>query len=61
MADRLFWVSLSYATFGLVVAGDQVVEAPPIAQWATGKSVAYVLRYFRSKGAQILEVPGVSA
>ena len=50
---RLVVISLPYATFGLVVEDGQVVEAAPIAQWAVGKSVEYVIGYYWRKGAFI--------
>lgn len=56
MDEELFWVSLSYATFGLVVVNGRVHEAPPIARWTTGKPAGRVLQYFAGRGARILRI-----
>lgn len=53
---RWFWISLSYATFGVAIEGGRVVRAAPIAAWALGKP-AKVLSYYRRKGAEIMELP----
>lgn len=49
--DELTWISLSYATFGLVSRDGQVTQAPPIARWTIGKPVKEVTDYYRRKGA----------
>jgi len=46
-------IDLPYACFGIIVENDIVIEAPPIAKWATGKSAREVLLYFKGKGAKI--------
>lgn len=51
MTDRWIWVSLSYATFAIVIRGDRVVDAAPIARWTIGKDERWVAGYFRRKGA----------
>jgi hypothetical protein len=48
-----FWVSLSYATFGIALRSGRVVEAAPIARWAVGKDGEFALNYFRRKGAKV--------
>lgn len=57
---RWVWVSLPYATFGLRVADGRVVEAPPIARWAVGKTEQGVADYYRSKGAQFRRIEWVN-
>jgi hypothetical protein len=49
--DRWIWVSMPYATFGIVTRGGRVVDAAPIARWAIGKPEGQVAGYFRRKGA----------
>jgi len=49
---RLIWVSLPYATFGIIVRGGQVIEAAPIARWTLGKDERDVAGYYRRKGAK---------
>lgn len=45
-------VELSYATFGLRIEEGRVVEAPPIARWALGRTERQVADYYRHKGAR---------
>lgn len=49
----MIYVSLPYATFGLITRDGRVAEAPPIAKWATGRNVKDVVSYYRNKGAKI--------
>lgn len=48
--SRWVWVSLSYATFGIRVEGDRVVEAAPIARWMIGKSGSQVRAWIKGRG-----------
>lgn len=49
----MLWISLPYATFGLVLERGKVVQAPPIARWTIGKTMSTVVNYYRKKGATI--------
>jgi hypothetical protein len=49
---RCIWVSLPYATFGILTSAGRVIDAPPIARWAIGKNERYVADYYRHKGAE---------
>lgn len=52
--ERLIWVSLPHATFGLVVRGGKVVGFPPIAARTVrglGGDERAVARYYRGRGA----------
>lgn len=52
---RWFWISLSYATFGVAIEAGVVTDAAPIAAWAIGKP-ARALAFYRQRGAQIVEI-----
>lgn len=52
-----YWVSLSYATYGIAVRDGRVIIAAPIAKWMTGKSETYVMGWLRSKGAKVIPLP----
>jgi hypothetical protein len=53
---RWFWVSLSFATFGLAVDDKgKVAQAAPIARWALGKDAVKVLGYYIGREAIIRE------
>jgi hypothetical protein len=54
---RLIWVSLPYATFGLIVSGGVVADAAPVAGWAVGKDEREVAVFYRRKGAVFRVVP----
>lgn len=45
----LWYVSLTYATYGLLVTGGVVVDAPPIAGWMVGRDWSYCLRWLAVK------------
>jgi hypothetical protein len=51
VSGKLIHVSLPYATFGLICRNGTVVQAPPIARWAIGKTEAAVADYYRRRGA----------
>lgn len=52
MTERLIWVSLPWATFGLAVSDGLVADAPPIARWALGRSEHEVAAYYQARGAE---------
>lgn len=59
MTETGYWVSLSYATFGIFSADHIIVtDAAPIAYWLVKqkKTVAYALDYYRKKGAVIRQL-----
>jgi len=53
MKRLLYYISLSYATFGLIVEKGIVIEAAPIAKWTLDKPIDEVIRYFTKKGGTI--------
>ena len=58
MADeRWIWVSLPWATFGLVVSGGRVMDAAPIARKSIGRDEREVAAYYRSRGATFVPLP----
>lgn len=46
-------VDLPWAVFGLILEDNVVIEAAPIASWATGKSAREVLAYYKGRGARL--------
>lgn len=54
--ETLYWISLSYATFGIISRGNKIIKAAPIAGWTVHKTLDYVLRYYQNKGAEIRKV-----
>lgn len=53
---KWYWVSLSYATYGIATKGGIVVDAAPIARWMVGKDENYCWAWLRRKGAQVCEL-----
>lgn len=49
----LVYVRLSYATFGLVVRANIVVDAPPISRSSIGRHITEVARYYRGRGGTV--------
>ena len=51
---KLYRISLSYATYGLLVDDYGIVtEAPPIAKWMKGEFILDVIQWVRGKGGKI--------
>ena len=51
-----YWISLSYATYGVIVRDGIVVEAAPIAHWMIGKHWSYCSRWVIRKGGEVRRV-----
>lgn len=51
---RWIWVSLSYATYGIAIAGGRVVDAAPIARWMVGKPEDQCAAWLRARQARIV-------
>jgi hypothetical protein len=54
--NKTFYISLPYATFGVVSCNGKIVSAAPIARWVVGKTEAYVLEYYRKRKADVVEI-----
>lgn len=48
--SKTIWVSLPYATYGIVVCDGKVVDAAPIARWMIGKDTHSVREWIKKKG-----------
>jgi hypothetical protein len=53
----VLWISLPWATFGLVCRRGRIVGSAPIARYAIGWTVDEAMTYFASRGAEIEERP----
>lgn len=54
--ERLFWISLKYATFGIVSLGGVVIEAPPIAAWMRSQSLTAIKPWLLAQKATVVEI-----
>jgi hypothetical protein len=51
-----FWISLDYATFGVLCKGEIVIEAAPIASWMIGKSLKEIKPFLLKRRAIVQEL-----
>lgn len=54
--ERLFWISLPYATFGIISLDGIVIAAAPIAQWMVSKTLTDIKPWLLSKKAKVVEI-----
>jgi hypothetical protein len=47
--SKWIWVSLPYATFGILVDGGKVIDAAPIANWMKGKDTHSIREWINKK------------
>jgi hypothetical protein len=55
-ADRCTWVSLPHATFAIITKDGRVIDAPPIAKWATGRDERPLADYYHERWARFRPV-----
>lgn len=54
---REIWISLPFATFGIITRDGKIIDAAPIAKWTIGRDEQEITDYFRSRGATLGPVP----
>ena len=54
--DQFFFVSLTYATFGVITKEGVITEIAPIARWALNMEWHKARKYWLKKGALIIEI-----
>jgi len=54
--DPDFYISLPRYTILLIVDGEIVVDAPPIARWTIGKSRKEVLNYYLAQRDLVIDL-----
>ena len=52
--DKLFWINVHYACFGIVVRDDKVIHTAPIAKWLIGKKMSEVQQWINHISGTIL-------
>lgn len=55
MLKKLYWISLSYATFGVITTNDIVTSTAPIAKWMMGKNIEEIKNWVTNKKGKIDE------
>jgi len=53
---RYFYISLPYATFGIITENSIVRAAAPIASWMVGRSLHYIKPWLIKKEAIVAEM-----
>lgn len=53
---RSFYISMEYATFGIIAFNGVVVDAAPIASWMKGKYLKDLRQWLINKKAKVEEI-----
>lgn len=56
MKRRSFWISMSYATFGIESENNKIVNTAPIAKWMMGKTLQEIKPWLKNKKAKVKEI-----
>lgn len=54
--ERLFWIDVEYACFGIISRDDIIIAAPPIARWMVYKRLQEVKPWLLDRHAIVKEV-----
>lgn len=55
-SERLFWIDIKYACFGIISNEGIIIAAPPIAAWMISKSLADIKPWLRGRNVKVIEV-----
>ena len=60
--ERLFWIDIKYACFGIISENDKIIQTAPIVKWMIGKSLQEIKPYLKIKKAKVIEIkkPGIN-
>lgn len=56
MNERVFWVDIHYACFGIASENNIIKEAPPIADWMIGRTLQYIKPFLIRNQAKVIEL-----
>lgn len=56
--ERMFWIDIKYATFGVISRDGIIVDAAPIAAWMVSKRLTDVKPWLLGRRAKVVEVTG---
>ena len=54
--NRVFWIDIGYACFGILASGTLIVDCAPIANWMHGKTLAEIKPWLINKKAKVKEI-----
>jgi len=52
---ELYYISLSFAVFGILVEDDIVVDSAPIGRWMVGRNIKVVMKYVEKHNGKIIK------
>jgi len=52
---ELYYISLPFATFGILVKNGFVVDSAPIGRWMVGKNIRIVMKYVEKYNGEIIK------
>lgn len=55
-ADRILWIDVHYASFGVISSNGVIKHAAPIASWMVGRTLADVKPYLLGEKAIVKEL-----
>jgi len=55
MNERLFWIDIHYATFGIVSINNTIIETAHINAWMKGKTLQEIKPWLINKNAKVVE------
>jgi hypothetical protein len=56
MKERMFWIDIHYACFGVVSKDDTIILYPPIVGWMKGKTLQEIKPYLLKHKAVVKEI-----
>lgn len=56
--ERMFWIDVGYACFGIISRDGIIVDAAPIARWMVSKRLTEVKPWLLARKAKVVEVMG---
>jgi len=51
--EKLYWIDVNYACYGVIVENGIIIETSPIAKWATGKPFEEFKQFVKRKNGII--------
>ena len=54
--QKWYWISLSYATFGIRTVKNRIDTTAPIGKWMKGKHIDYIKKWVQNKNGMIKRI-----
>jgi hypothetical protein len=53
---NLYYINLSYATFGIVEENNIIIETAPIGKWMLNKNIDFIKTWVKNKNGEIIKL-----